>query len=82
MKREVVIEIRGGTLVGLYTNDNNIDVRVVDWDDVAAGGTSPSRLIPDAVDDMPAETARMVNCRLEPACLSRGPDSRSRNEIE
>lgn len=64
MKREVVIEIRGGTLVGLYTNDSDIDVHVVDWDDVAAGDTSPSRLIPDAVDDMPAETARMVNCRL------------------
>ncbi len=41
MKSKVLIEIRGGTLVGVYTNDSDTEIHVVDWDDVAAGDDTP-----------------------------------------
>ena len=60
MKSKVLIEIRGGTLVGVYTNDSDTEIHVVDWDDVAAGDDTPSRMLPGAWDDMPTETAAMI----------------------
>ncbi|MGI6099800.1 MAG: hypothetical protein GX174_03685 [Lentisphaerae bacterium] len=63
MKRKVVIEIRGGTLAGLYTNDADIDMHVVDWDNIDAGDTSSAHLTADLLNDMPAETAQRINFR-------------------
>jgi hypothetical protein len=61
MKQKVVIEIRGGTLVGLYASDPEIETHVVDWDEVAEHSDSVNtRAHPDPLAAMPSDTAEIV----------------------
>jgi hypothetical protein len=34
MKTQLVVEIRGGTLVGVYASDPDAEVHLVDWDEL------------------------------------------------
>ena len=61
MKQRIVIEIRGGTFVGCYASDPNIQACLVDWDEIAAShltAGTPTR--PDPLEAMPADTREMV----------------------
>ena len=61
MKAEVVIEIRGGTVVGLYANHMDLTAQVVDWDDIAENpGHFPVRVKASALAEMPRETAMIA----------------------
>lgn len=61
MKRKVVVEIRGGTLVGLYTNDRDVEAYVVDWDDIEGGAsTHDLRAEMAGLEEMPAGTRKIV----------------------
>jgi len=54
MKSKVVIEIRGGTLVGVYANDPEIELCVLDWDDVEAADVRKSLVVKaHRLEDMP-----------------------------
>ena len=37
MKNRIVIKIEGGVLVGVYAEDDNVDVELVDVDNINAG---------------------------------------------
>ena len=37
MRGDVVVEVRGGTVVGVYTNLGNVRIVLVDWDDIQQG---------------------------------------------
>jgi hypothetical protein len=57
MRPKLVLEIRGGTLVGFYTNQAGVEAHLVDWDDVDADSPPRStRLSIDRLEDMPQET--------------------------
>ena len=61
MKRKVVVEIRGGTLVGLYASDPEIETHVVDWDEIAERPEAfTTRMQADSLAAMPADTRQMV----------------------
>ncbi len=61
MKRKVVIEIRGGTFVGLYSSDPNIEAYLVDWDEIEEDPlNAASRSEPDPLAAMPRDTRAMV----------------------
>ena len=53
----VVVEIRGGTLVAVYTDVPNAQVVLVDWDDVEAGDT-PGAVIHESLASAPPEIRR------------------------
>jgi hypothetical protein len=57
---QVVIEIRGGTLVGLYADDPEVNVTVVDWDDPPEDIAHDVRLKADRLEDMPSCTREVV----------------------
>jgi hypothetical protein len=62
MKQKVVVEIRGGTLVGLYTSDPEIETHVVDWDEIAEHSDPVNtRMHADALAAMLADTAEMLS---------------------
>ena len=56
---ELVIEIRGGVLVGIYTMRNNVSVAVVDWDN-APYGPPASFGQPIRMAEIPMETQRAI----------------------
>ena len=61
MKHKVVVEIRGGTLVGLYASNSDIETHVVDWDEIAEQPDPVNtRMHADALAAMSADTAEMV----------------------
>ena len=61
MKRKVVVEICGGTLVGLYASDPEIETHVVDWDEISEQPDSvKTRMQADALVAMPADTRQMI----------------------
>jgi hypothetical protein len=62
MKQKVVVEIRGGTLVGLYASDPELETHVVDWDEIAEQSAPvQTRMHADPLAAMPADTAEMVS---------------------
>lgn len=62
MKSQVVIEVRGGVIVGVYASDPVLDAHVVDWDDMAARrGSAPSRLTVDPIEAMPTSTRAAID---------------------
>lgn len=61
MKAKAVVEIRGGTFVGFYTDSADLDVHVVDWDDIAESSEpTPTRVDPSPLADMPEETCAIL----------------------
>jgi hypothetical protein len=57
MKLKIVVEIRGGALVGLYASDPDIEAHVVDWDEIAEyPGAIQTRTSVDAFAAMPPDT--------------------------
>jgi len=61
MKSKVVIEMRGGTLAGLYTNDPEIEIHFLDWDEVHEGNVSDSSVVKaDRIEEMPSDTRERV----------------------
>jgi len=56
----MVIEIRGGVLVGVYTNRKNLSVAVVDWDN-ATCGFPVSCEQPVRMADIPIETRQVIS---------------------
>ena len=56
---DMVIEIRGGVLVGIYGNQENFSVAVVDWDNepyqFPAACEKPMQMA-----DIPTETRRVI----------------------
>lgn len=56
---DLVIEIRGGVLVEIYTKRNNVSVAVVDWDNEPYG--SPASFgQPIQMTNLPIETQRVI----------------------
>jgi hypothetical protein len=56
---DLVIEIRGGVLVGIYTRRNNVSVAIVDWDNEPYG--SPASFgQPILMAEIPMETQRAI----------------------
>jgi len=56
---DLVIEIRGGVLVGVYTRRNNVSVAVIDWDNESYG--SPASFgCPSRMAEIPMETQRAI----------------------
>lgn len=59
MHNDVVIEIRGGCLVGVYSANRRQDVILVDWDnmDYSSGASEEGRVFPaTSLDEMPNDT--------------------------
>jgi|GEM_PF-2827649 hypothetical protein len=56
---DLVIEIRGGVLVGIYRSGNNIPIAVVDWDD-AQYGSHVSFTKPMQMSEIPIETRQAI----------------------
>ena len=60
---DVVVEVRGGTVVEVYSKCPDTRVMVVDWDDLEAGDNrgllGHQRCI--SLDRMPTETRRIFN---------------------
>jgi len=62
MKKKVVVEIRGGTFVALYASGLDIEAHIVDWDDIAEESVpADTRVQPQPIADMPAETKEIVD---------------------
>ena len=59
----VVVEIRGGTLVGLYADGPQVNASVVDWDDQAEGVAHDVRVKADRLEDMPSCTREIVGAQ-------------------
>jgi hypothetical protein len=57
---DMVIEIRGGVLVGVYTNRKNLSVAVVDWDNSPCG-FPVSWEQPVRMADIPMETRQVIS---------------------
>ena len=57
---QVVVEMRGGVMVGLYADDPRVNVSVVDWDDQSEGGNCDVRVKADRLEDMPSCTREIV----------------------
>lgn len=56
---DLVIEIRGGVLVEIYTKRNNVSVAVVDWDNEPCG--SPASFgHPIQMTNLPIDTRRVI----------------------
>jgi hypothetical protein len=56
---DLVIEIRGGVLVAIYTRRNNVSVAVVDWDNEPDG--SPASFgQPIRMAEIPTSTKRAI----------------------
>lgn len=54
---KVVVEIRGGALVGVYA-DQEIDLVLVDWDEESHGASA--EIVPDTIEAMPDDTRRLA----------------------
>ena len=66
MKQKVVVEIRGGTLVGLYASDSELEAYVVDWDDLREDPVIGNpRMSVDPLESMPCETRNQLRALLE-----------------
>jgi hypothetical protein len=37
-RAKIIVEINGGTLVGVYTDVTGAEVQLVDWDNISVGG--------------------------------------------
>jgi len=62
---DIVVEIRGGTAVAMYTDDPNARLILVDWDEFNEGGR-PGVLYPvQATSEMPSDTRDMVRHALQ-----------------
>ena len=46
-KNRIVIEISGGCVTAVYTDDDNVDVIVADYDNIAAGDPNPLDFKPE-----------------------------------
>lgn len=58
--RETIVEVRGGTVVGVYSDDADLRVILVDWDDIGDRPTvASSGIIYDTtkMQALPPETA-------------------------
>jgi hypothetical protein len=56
---DLVIEIRGGVLVGIYRTGNNVPVAVVDWDEEPL--VSPASIArPIQMAEIPIETRQAI----------------------
>lgn len=65
MKRKVVVEIRGGTVVAIYASDMDIEAHIVDWDDIGEQSVPvDTRVQPNRIEDMPTETREIVATRM------------------
>ncbi len=68
MMTDLVIEIQGGVLQSVYTNDESIRVALIDWDDINDGPSVSSELSfpTDPIDSMPGETSALfLNSKIE-----------------
>lgn len=59
-RADVVVEIRGGTAVAMYSSGRRARVVLVDWDEFADNGR-PGIFFPiDSISQMPADTRDLV----------------------
>lgn len=66
-------------MVGFYVSDPRVEAHLVDWDHVHAGWSGDTRLRPDRMADMPAETRRLVHGKAHRAS-ARGADPSDRGD--
>jgi hypothetical protein len=59
--REIVVETRGGTIVGIYCDDRDLRVIVVDWDEYHDQGRAGVVYDADRASSIPEDTKRLVN---------------------
>ncbi len=57
MKPKIVIEIKDGALLGVYTDMRNIDIILVDYD--VFEGPASAVVIPDSIEDLPRNTKNL-----------------------
>ncbi len=55
----LIIEIKNGSLLGVYTDRRDIEVILVDYDEIDGG--SSATIIPDAIDDIPPDTEKLAD---------------------
>jgi len=62
---DIIVEIRGGTAVAMYSGDSSARVILVDWDEFTDGGR-PGILYPvQATSEMPSDTRDLVQRALQ-----------------
>jgi len=61
---DVIVEVRGGVVVEVYSKDHRTRVAVVDWDDVEEGGIPAGVALRQCgtYEMMPEETQRATEC--------------------
>lgn len=57
---DVVVEIRGGTVVAVYTRSDSLRVALVDWDEVTCGEPTGSTYLATSLHQIPFETRDLI----------------------
>jgi len=62
---DIIVEVRGGVVVGVYTDVPDARVVLVDWDNIEAGdraGLYPADHLCEIPDETSAQIARAADC--------------------
>jgi hypothetical protein len=59
-KHQIIVETRGGTVVGIYSDRKDVRVILVDWDEFKDDGRPGVDYALDPLAAMPPDTAELV----------------------
>ncbi len=59
MKSRLIIEIKNGSLLGVYTDRRDVEIILVDLDEIEGGASST--IISDAIEDIPPDTEKLAD---------------------